>query len=366
MKLIYLQWGYPHDAPIINAMEQAGLTVDTMPLIEAPGQGLAEKIRSSRGDIVFSINFFSHVSGICNGDGIPYCCWVLQLPNYDLYTQAVLNPCNYIGVCDSYLVEKLQQTGVSKAFFLPDAVELEVVSEMPLKKGICFNERHPSQSLNCEGMTMYGKGYLEAFVHSQRVLYGKYILEDGLLSRVHNEFMVHNPIPDDILPQMGDLYMADRYLAPVCTGWQQDILLQNFDSIVSVIYSDGDFPTCRARKHPFLNDADERKSIYAESEFTLVLAPHTLHNGIPRDTLEVIASGGFPICGLQKDYEYFFKNNENIACFTNAIEFQNTVARYGNDHKERERVRTATYQAVANGHTYRHRIASMLDMWGKL
>ncbi len=393
MKLTYLTWGYAHDDAIIRAMEAYGLTVERtalpeelMPCIadetsagkserckqtdgqetrETAASSFKERLRTLAGDIVFSVNFFAPVSELCKQEEIPYCSWVLQLPNFDLYTASIQNPCNYIGICDSYLVERLWQEGVSKAFFLPDAVELSKVEKVPVERGACFVARHPEQTLYTEGMSLYAKGYLDAFLHAQRVLYGASILEDGLLQRVQREFLSCNPVPENILPQMQKLYVADRYLAPVCTGLQHNIFLQNFDDIMT-IYSDGGFEACKAEKHPFVEEEAKRREIYISKEFTLVLAPHLLHNGIPRDTLEVIAAGGFPIAGFQKDYAYFFQKDENLAFFTNRTEFKESIVRYGNSYEERERVRTAAYETVAGGHTYTHRIALMLEMWEKL
>ncbi len=362
MKLTYLTWGYAQDDAIIRGMEAVGLVVDKVSLSE---EDLQERLRASAGDIVFSVNFFEGVSEVCNQEGIPYCCWVLQLPDFDLYTPSVQNACNYLGICDTYLVERLWRIGVSKAFFLPDAVELTQIGQAPVERGVCFVAKHPANSLNTEGMSLYGKGYLDAFLHAQRVLYGANILEDGLLQRVRREFMECNQMPDSVLPELQKLFAADKYLAPACTALQQDIFLQNFDSLMT-IYSNGDFEACKAQKYPFVEEEAQRRAIYAGKEFTLVLAPHWLHNGIPRETLEVIAAGGFPVCGFQKDYAYFFKKNETLAYFLDRTEFKKIIVRYGNSWEERERVRTAAYETVAAGHTYRHRIALMLEMWGKL
>lgn len=389
MKLTYLMWGYPYDDAIIRALKAVGFIVNTVTLPEEliydwksvsdiqPGRRrentfgqslsyLKEQFRTKAGDIIFSVNFFAQVSNLCKQEEIPYCSWVLQLPDFDLYTAAVKNECNYVAVCDSYLVEKLWQLGVSRAFFLPDAIELkEPVKDVVIERECCFVAKHPGQCLKTGKMTMYGKGYLDAFIHAQRVLYGAYILEDGLLRRVQQEFLACNSVPEVVLPEMRRLFMADCFFAPVCTGLQQSIFLQNFDSIMT-IYSDGSFPHCKAEKRSFPETEEERRAVYAGKEFTLVLAPHNLHNGIPREMLEIIAAGGFPISGFQKDYNYFFKMNENLVYFTNSAEFKQAIMRYGNSYEERERVRTAAFQTVMEGHTYQQRIISMLEIWGKL
>ncbi len=384
MKLTYLIWGYPYDKAILKAWKEMGILVNTILLsheliqnweekkeiqqkekVESLLLSLKEQIRAAAGDMVFSVNFLSFISDFCQREAIPYCSWILQLPNFDLYTASVRNGYNYFFVCDSYLVEKLWQLGITNAFFLPDAVEVDSVREIvPMEREVCFLAKCPEDVLNTKEMSIYSKGYLDAFIHAQRVLYGAYILENGLLLRVQQEFLKGNILPENLLLEMQKLFVADRYFAPVCTRIQQQIFLQNFASIMT-IYSNGEFPDCNSKKKALVEDEIARKKIYAGKEFTLVLAPHTLHNGIPRDTLEVIAAGGFPIVGFQRDYAYFFKRDETLVYFTNPAEFSRAIVRYGNHIEERERVKEAAYQKLIEGHTYWHRIAAILEVWKK-
>lgn len=387
MKLTYLQWGYPYDDAIIHAFEAEGFKIESIDFshsidsdkdsekewevlknkgTEEINEILENKFVNCTGHIIFSVNFNAAISEFCQRKGVPYCSWILQLPNFDLYTNSVFNPCNYIGICDSYLVEKMWQLGVEKAYFLPDAVELgKKVNNIDLEREFCFIAKHPKNVYDTEKMSLYAKGYLDSFIHAQRVLLGANILENGLINRVYQEFINCNSISEQIIPQMQKLFVADKYLAPICTGIQQNIFLKNNENIIT-IYSDNEFDMCIAKKYPYVFDEEERRKIYAGKEFSLILAPHVLHNGIPRDMLEVIAAGGFPICGYQKDYGYFFEQDENIAYFTNASEFSKVIVKYGNNHDERERVKENAYNVVAAHHTYRNRIESMIEMWGKL
>ena len=97
-----------------------------------------------------------------------------------------------------------------------------------------------------------------------------------------------------------------------------------------------------------------------------MLAPHALHYGIPRQLLEVIIAGGFPLSGFQRDFNYFFTQDKNLAFFRDRTEFQRAVVRYGNDQGERKRVQQAAYETVLRQHTYANRIESMLAMWSQL
>lgn len=371
MNLTYITWGYAWDQAIIAAFEQIGFTVEQVAtkLSENDEKLFVEELLGGRAsDIVFSVNFYKEISDFCQREGVPYASWVLQLPDFDLYTAAVTNTCNYIGICDSYLVQKLWEKGVTKAFYLPDAIEAPKNSKEENKflyREACFVAEYQKPPLHTETIPVYSRGYIDAFLHTQRVLMGEYILENGLIERVHRDVMNANPVPEGILPEFHKLFLADKYLAPACTALQQSIFLQNYEKIMT-IYSNGDFSACKCEKHPFLEDTVSRNRVYAEKEFTVVLAPHTLHNGIPRQALEVIAAGGFPLCTMQKDYSYFFKEDENLACFHSMGEFNDLLVRYGNDADRREKLRQAAYELVVSQHTYQHRIQFMLEMWEKM
>ena len=379
MKLVYLLWGYPYDEAIIHAFELCGFKIERVELsqyeedeimksrrAEEINEILEQRFMNHSGDAVFSVDFIPKISDFCQRMELPYCSWVLQLPDFGLYTKAVFNPCNYIGICDSYLVEKMWQLGVKRVFYLPDAVELgKRIENVNEEREFCFIAKHPTSVLNTKKMTLYGKGYLNSFLHAQRVLFGANILEEGLVKRVYQEFVKCNPIPENIIPNMQKLYVSDKYLAPSCTAIQQNIFLKNNENIMT-IYSNGAFEMCKTSKYSYVTEEIERRKIYASKEFSLVLAPHVLHNAIPRDTLEVIAAGGFPVCGFQRDYSFFFKKDENLVYFTDSKEFQQIIVRYGNHPDERERIKENAYNLISQGHTYYHRIIYMLEMWDKL
>ena len=120
---------------------------------------------------------------------------------------------------------------------------------------------------------------------------------------------------------------------------------------------------CKSRKEAYLEEEEKRREIYARKEFTLILAPHTLHHGIPRQLFEVIAAGGFPICGFQRDFQYFFEQDKHIAYFTSHDEFNRILIKYGNHPEERRRLQEESYGLIAKAHTYRNRIQSMLEKW---
>ena len=380
MNILYLTWGYLHDKAIINAFEKEGVTITQLDIAnynlsswkeqeeekEALNLLLSNTIDSQSVEIVFSINFLSAISDFCQKNEVPYCSWVLEFPNFDLYTKSLFNLCNYIGINDSYLVEKFWKEGVEKVFFLPEAVERkERIQEHYEERELCFVGQQPVSKLNRESISKYSRGYLDAFLHAQRVLSGESILENGLINRVYDEISRKNVIPNKILPQFQKQFFADYYLAPECTIQQQNIILQNNANIMT-IYSDNPFTICNCKKFSYPQDEEERRQIYAKKEFTLVLTPHVYHHGISRDMLEVVLAGGFPLCGLQKDYLYFFEKDESMAYFVDYPDFFKNLERYGNDERERKRLQKNMYEMVVKNHTYKNRIVTMLETWANL
>lgn len=381
MTLLYVDWGYIHDKEIIAEFENKGITVKQRKFSEENKglfldnfnhdqnkeiEGLLEENMDEEIELVFSINFISVISNWCQQKKIPYASWVLDLPNYDLYTQAIYNSCNYIGIGDSYLVEKLLKIGVKKVFLLPDAVSNNI--EEPKKyeeREFCYIAKSPIKTLSLREISLYTKGYLEAFLHVQRVLHGEVILEEGLLNRVYNELLNRNKIPSKIIPTMERLYFSDYYLNPECISLRENIFLQNHSNLIT-IYSNEEFPMCKGNKFPFIEEEEKRREIYRKKEFSLILTPYTNHHGIDRNVLEVIAAGGFPVCSYQKDYDVFFSKNKNLAYFTNRVEFMDIITRYGNHLDAREELQKEAYRHVMDNHTYKNRIDTMLYFWEKL
>ena len=350
-----------------NRQEEASKAeINKVKMKKAEIESFLERDTDSSVDIVFTLNFIREISDWCESRQLPYACWVIRLPNYDLYTSSVYNSCNYIGLCDSYLVEKLLKEGVRKVFLLPVAAAGEIEMPKPYKeREFCYIADRTVKTMNYREVSLYSKGYLEAFLHVQRVLPGESILENGLLNRVYRELLVNNGIPESILPAMEKLFFADYYLNPECMHLTENIFLQNNGNLMT-IYSQGDFPMCNAVVRPSVKDKGIRKQIYADKEFSLVLTPYTIHRGMDQRVLQVIAAGGFPVCSYRKDYDIFFEKDKNLAYFKSREEFAEILTRYGNDRKERDRLMEEAYDHVRQNHTFKNRIDTMLHFWEKL
>lgn len=375
MKLIYLEWGYPYDKDIQNAFVEKGTEICPFQLSVAVDchlyprldgverQRLLQLLEEKKADAVFSINFIAWISDFCQQNHILYSSWVLQLPNMDLLTDAVQNSCNRIAICDSYLVERLLRLGMENIVFLPDAVAECRRVKLEMVRPCCYLGKVPFSYSD----TPYGQGagrisdstlgYIAGMAHCQRVLYGATMLEDILMGTAAAEFMEKYPLPERVLPQLHRLYLMEAYVAPEVTRLEQIILLQNMSSGVDIdVFTDGIFPDCTGRIFPYKEETQDRLEIYGSTIVNIVQNDRSIHDAIPHQTLEIMASGNFALANFQKDYGYFFQQGETIVCYGDRLERAQLFNEYGMNPEKRNRLCDAAFEAVRAGHTYAHRI----------
>lgn len=383
-EIIYLEWGYEYDADIQNAMKQKGLVLHPIrmehradeklypPLSQTQTEQLARCLEETHADTVFSINFLASVSDWCMEQHVKYAAWVLQLPNIDLLTAAVEHDCNRIGICDSYLTERLLQRRVGHICYLPDAVagchrvRNNMVRACSYVAQAPFAYEDTPFGEHGREMTEITMGYLTGMIHCQRVLYGATMLETVLIGSAANELMEKYPLPENILPEFHKLYLSEVYIAPEITRLQQLISMNNLAARTFMeAFTDAAYPDCIAKRLPYPAQLAQREQVYGTSIINYVQTPNSYHDAIPHRTLEIMASGNFALVNFQKDYSCFFKQNENIVCFGDELEKIQLYIEYGKDAEKREHIVEAALETISAGHTYAHRIDYMLANWGE-
>ena len=81
-------------------------------------------------DCVFSLNYFPHVSDLCEELGKKYIAWTVDSPLISLYHQSLFNKCNYIFIFDRFYCEELKNLGAEHVWYLPLAVNCSRVGKI--------------------------------------------------------------------------------------------------------------------------------------------------------------------------------------------------------------------------------------------
>ena len=132
MRILVYQWKAYNYADICEAFTNLGyeyvtLEQDLSNYDEDPEfeEKLAQVIRKESCGMVFTVNYFALITGVCAREGIPYVVWTCDNPLISMYHQKVFHPCNYFFTFDKTNYLEFQGMGVEHIWYLPLAVNTE-------------------------------------------------------------------------------------------------------------------------------------------------------------------------------------------------------------------------------------------------
>ena len=111
MKILLYRWKVFNQDDVKSAIEYFGHEVhDYTETIIDKDDETGFKLRDyaelrqvfSAYDCVFSLNYFPHVSDLCEELGKKYIAWTVDSPLISLYHQSLFNKCNYIFIFDRF------------------------------------------------------------------------------------------------------------------------------------------------------------------------------------------------------------------------------------------------------------------------
>lgn len=364
MKMLYFTWGYPYDKEIQETFY--GLDIECIDIGTDGLDNIDQLIEIEKPDLCFSIDFNADLSDYCQMSGLKYISWVLVLPNLDLYTESIKNDCNSVFLCDSFLTKEFQKNGVNNVFYLPDAVSIGKYTEQRNEILLSYiGLRYESQIDNFykenTRLSLYSKGYLDGLILCQRVLYGASILPHSIPINILQELENKVILPDNLLKEYSRFFFTDTILAPDVTYHEQQILDHQIYHELQV-YSDQPIVKNDKRNMCLPKTQEETDLIYQSTSINIVIPEKNYYDAIPRQTLEIMACGGFVFSGKQKDYTLFFKNDEDLVYFEDDLERIEKLAEYQSKPEVRKRICESGYEKIKNAHTYHHRLLYMMSI----
>ena len=202
MKILMYKWKVYNQSDVAEAFEYFGYTVDMYeekPVNSNSITGYKEHDMKeisdviSEYDIVFSLNYFPHISDVCEKLGKKYIAWTVDSPLISLYHQSVFNSCNYIFIFDKFFYYELKQMGVRNVYYLPLAVNTERLDKLIGQQSKEDRQRFAADVSFVGSMyhknsyddikdklPPYMKGYFDAAMLAQLNIYGDNIIDDLL------------------------------------------------------------------------------------------------------------------------------------------------------------------------------------------
>ncbi|MCI9209849.1 MAG: glycosyltransferase [Eubacterium sp.] len=386
MRILVYQWKAYNYADICEAFTNLGyeyvtLEQDLSNYDEDPEfeEKLAQVIRKESCGMVFTVNYFALITGVCAREGIPYVVWTCDNPLISMYHQNVFHPCNYFFTFDKTNCLEFQGMGVEHIWYLPLAVNTERVGYLlnncsdlfAYENDIAFvgslYERNSYDRMRPE-LPEYLRGYFDAAIWAQQCVNGGNILEEMLtvpvLEQLERYFKLEKS--KDSFSDLG-LIFATTVLGFKTAEQQRRRALTELSKRYRVsIYSNSDTrDLLRVRYGGSLDYWSEMPKVFAASKINLNFTIPNIKSGLPLRIWDVLGSGGFLMTNFQAEIPYYFKHREDLVCFESIDELTELCGYYLKHEDARRQIAENGYRKVRAHHTYEQRIAQMMEILQK-
>ncbi len=302
MRILVYQWKAYNYADICEAFTNLGyeyvtLEQDLSNYDEDPEfeEKLAQVIRKESCGMVFTVNYFALITGVCAREGIPYVVWTCDNPLISMYHQNVFHPCNYFFTFDKTNCLEFQGMGVEHIWYLPLAVNTERVGYLlnncsdlfAYENDIAFvgslYERNSYDRMRPE-LPEYLRGYFDAAIWAQQCVNGGNILEEMLtvpvLEQLERYFKLEKS--KDSFSDLG-LIFATTVLGFKTAEQQRRRALTELSKRYRVsIYSNSDTrDLLRVRYGGSLDYWSEMPKVFAASKINLNFTIPNIKSGLP-------------------------------------------------------------------------------------
>ncbi len=386
MRILVYQWKAYNYADICEAFTNLGyeyvtLEQDLSNYDEDPEfeEKLAQVIRKESCGMVFTVNYFALITGVCAREGIPYVVWTCDNPLISMYHQKVFHPCNYFFTFDKTNYLEFQGMGVEHIWYLPLAVNTERIGYLlnncsdlfAYENDIAFvgslYERNSYDRMRPE-LPEYLRGYFDAAIWAQQCVNGGNILEEMLtvpvLEQLERYFKLEKS--KDSFSDLG-LIFATTVLGFKTAEQQRRRALTELSKRYRVsIYSNSDTrDLLRVRYGGSLDYWSEMPKVFAASKINLNFTIPNIKSGLPLRIWDVLGSGGFLMTNFQAEIPYYFKHREDLVCFESIDELTELCGYYLKHEDARRQIAENGYRKVRAHHTYEQRIAQMMEILQK-
>ena len=350
-----------------------GKTYEDLPEIE---RQFAKILREEVPDLVFTVNYYPAVSGLCNRHGIRYVSWIYDSPYRRLFSQSVINPCNVIYVFDRQLYQECRGAGISTVHYLPLAANtgrLDKLTASGAGAGTCGQDVSFVGSLYLQNgnafmrlqkaLPEYAKGYLDALVAAQLKIHGYNFIEE-VLGPVMEDMSRAYPMTRE----PGGIESAEYYYAQyVINEWITAVERIDLLEAVAKHHKVDLYTQCREYSapnivnHGIVDYYTEMPLVFNRSRINLNITRRGIQTGMPLRAIDILGSGGFLLSNFQSDFLEYFVPGEDFVYFESREDLVQKVDYYLDHEAERQAIARSGHDKVAAAHTYRHRVREMLD-----
>lgn len=392
MKLLFYRWGSLSEPTIEEGlkMTEVSCRIFDMPCRDYHAdaefaEALTVLMSREKFDAVLSLDYFPIISMLCQINGIPYYSWVYDCPMNTMLSGTLVNDNNVLLCFDRAQTERMKNYGAPNAIHFPlwsDPVKANLVKEKLAKKSILtarsagrisfvgnlYNDsKNRIRTALEEGkLTDYEKGFTEAIIEAQLLLYGVNVIKQSL-----------TPSLTERISEVCSLGLGDKYIKDtsqlVADAIGMEVTARERINVLNVLADRGlpvDFYTTSSAEQidgrvNILGPVDNEKElplIYARDGINLNVTSKTIESGIPLRVLDILSCGGFCLTNYQPEIAEFFVDGEDLVMYTGMEDLAGKAEYYLCHDEERRRIAANGRKKVLGQWSIENRLKSIFEI----
>ncbi len=381
--IVYCKWTSICETGIDNGLQKAGYNItritkllDSVDYDMEYGKLLSDTISKTKPDCVFSVNFIPIISRICNIHKVPYICWIVDSPCFQLYSNTISNPCNNIYIFDRDLYNQFYHKNPEGIFHLPLACDIDTWDSINVTDehhklydcdisfvGSLYSEKTRYNSI--ENIPPYIQGYVDGLINAQLNVLGYNFIPDSLPEEFVKEFKKCAnwvPLADDY--EENDLrIISDTYIGYKCTEQDRIRTLNALAKYYNVdLYTLSDTSTLENVNLRGPADSNNMMPhIMKCSKINLNMTNKPISSGLPLRIFDILGSGGFLISNYQPEIPELFEIGKDIVVYESIPDLIEKVDYYLHNEEERLEIAKNGHDKVAMYHSYDIKLKYMIE-----
>lgn len=336
---------------------------------------LRDELSQKRYDFVFTVNYFSLISNVCQEMNTKYVVWTYDNPLISMYHKSVFNECNYIFTFDKTNYLEFKGMGVEKIFYLPlatDALRMEetigIQNDDKWLHEISFvgnmYERNTYNSLEHK-LPEYLKGYFDAVIEAQLNISGGNIVEALLTNDILEELDKYFNLKKekDSFSDLRLVFQTTVLGFKIAQEQRRRGIIELSKKFDVTVYSDSDLSEfIGVDKQGPCDYWSQLPLIFNRSKININMTIPNIKSGIPLRVWDVLGAGGFLLTNYQAEIGYYFEDGKDLVCYEDIGDLVEKADFYLKHEELRKSIALNGHEKVKKYHTYDERIKKMLNI----
>lgn len=343
-------------------------------------KSLADKLQQKRYDCVFTVNFIPIVARCCNLFKLPYVCWTVDNPDFELFSDTIELPYNRIFMFDRSQYNKFISRNPENIYHMPLACDYEAWNSFELTKedhknydcdisfiGSTYEEKCKYNDI-VNDLSPFTKGYVDGLIAAQLNVYGYNFLEDSLTDEFVARFKKEAgwyPLGEDYTED-DKAIIADIFIGYKCTEQERFLTISNisehFNFDLWTLSDTSRFPKAHVRGGA--DSVTMMPKIFKCSKINLSMTNRPIRTGMPLRMFDTMGAGGFLLTNYQAEIPEYFEIGKDLEVYESQEDLLNKIAYYLEHDDDRMAIAKNGQEKIKNEHTYSIKLQKILEMAG--